>query len=240
MIAMSSAVEQPTLPATMRAWKRLRWGPARRVLELGVDHPTPPIPTGPSPDILVRVSHVALQANSQMFLNTIPGLPFTGPWIPEVEFSGEVVAAGDSAPPELRVPGCRVIAFIKVPGDILLGNGALAEYVRVPGSQAARIDGTVDMASASGINGCGSTALKMIRTAGVRDGHKVLINGASGSVGAVLVQLCKLRGAEVVGVASGGNEALVRAFGADEVSERWSHTSSIFAVSANADCLLVY
>jgi NADPH:quinone reductase-like Zn-dependent oxidoreductase len=98
-----------------------------------------------------------------------------------------------------------------------MGYGVLAEYVRLPGSQVARIDAAVDKASASGINGAGSTALKMIRTAGVREGHTVLVNGASGSVGSVLVQLCKLRGAKVVGVASGGNEAMVRSLGVDEV-----------------------
>ena len=45
----------------------------------------------------------------------------------------------------------------------------------------------------------------------------MLVNGASGSVGAVLVQVCKIRGAKVVGVASGGNEEMVRGLGADEV-----------------------
>ena len=45
----------------------------------------------------------------------------------------------------------------------------------------------------------------------------MLVNGASGSVGSVLVQLCKIRGLTVVGVASGGNEAMVRGLGADEV-----------------------
>jgi NADPH:quinone reductase-like Zn-dependent oxidoreductase len=73
------------------------------------------------------------------------------------------------------------------------------------------------MAAASGINGAGSCALKMCRKAGVREGHVVLVNGASGSVGSVLVQLCKVRGARVVGVASGGNEEMVRGLGVDEV-----------------------
>jgi NADPH:quinone reductase-like Zn-dependent oxidoreductase len=57
----------------------------------------------------------------------------------------------------------------------------------------------------------------MCRKAGVREGHVVLVNGASGSVGSVLVQLCKVRGARVVGVASGGNEEMVRGLGVDEV-----------------------
>lgn len=207
----------PIMPLTMRAWVRARRGPARSSLELSAGFPTPAVPTGSSADVLIRVSHVSLQFNTEMLMQIMPSLPFAGPWIPEIELSGEVVAAGQNAPAEVRDPGTHVVAFQSIPSAFVMGHGVLAEYVRLPGSQVARIDATVDMASASGINGSGSTALKMIRTAGVREGHTVLVNGASGSVGSVLAQLCKLRGAKVVGVASGGNEAMVRGLGVDEV-----------------------
>jgi NADPH:quinone reductase-like Zn-dependent oxidoreductase len=203
----------------MRAWVRPRRGPARSVLELATGLSTPAVPTGSSSDVLIRVSHVPLQFTSEMGMKTIPKLPFTGPWIPEIELSGEVVAAGEGAPAEVRDPGTHVVAFQGVPGPLLMGRGVLAEYVRLPGSQVARLDAATDMASASGITCSGSTALKMIRTAGVREGHTVLVNGASGSIGSVLVQLCKLRGVKVVGVASGGNEAMVRGMGVDEVGQ---------------------
>ena len=55
------------------------------------------------------------------------------------------------------------------------------------------------------------------RKGGGKEGHRVLVNGASGSVGKVLMQICKMRGANVVGVASGGNEEMVHGLGADEV-----------------------
>ena len=213
---MASITQAPAIPPTMRAWERTRRGPASRALKLNPGFPTPAVPTGSSPDVLIRVSHVSLQFSTEMLMKVLPKLPLTGPWIPELELSGEVVAAGEGVPPEVRDPGTHVVAFQNVPA-IVMGHGVLAEYVRMPGSQVARIDASVDKASASGINGAGSTALKMIRTAGVREGHVVLVNGASGSVGSVLVQLCKLRGAKVVGVASGGNEALVRSLGVDEV-----------------------
>lgn len=203
------------MPPTMRAWVRLWRGPAHSALELVTDFPTPAVPTGSSPDVLIRVSHVSLQFTTEILMKTLPNLPLTGPWIPEIELSGEVVAAGEGAPAEVRDPGTHVVAFQNIP-SVVMGHGVLAEYVRLPSSQVARIDAAVDMASASGINCSGSTALKMIRTAGVREGHTVLVNGASGSVGSVLVQLCKLRGAKVVGVASGGNEAMVRGLGVDE------------------------
>jgi NADPH:quinone reductase-like Zn-dependent oxidoreductase len=209
------ATQTPIIPPTMRAWTRQQRGPANS-LKLAI-LPTPPAPATSSQDVLIRVSHVSLQYTTETLLKTIPNLPLTGPWTPELELSGKIVAAGAGAPPEVREPGTTVVAFQNIPA-IILGHGVLAEYVLLPGSQVTRIDG-IDMASASGINGAGSTALKMIRTVGVREGHSVLVNGASGSVGSVLVQLCKLRGARVVGVASGGNEEMVRGLGVDEVGK---------------------
>ncbi|KAJ5383082.1 hypothetical protein N7517_000993 [Penicillium concentricum] len=219
---MSSKTQAPTVPTNMRAWVRRRRGPASSALELTTDYPTPDVPTGSSSDVLIRVSNVSLQFSSELMMKILPKLPFTRPWVPELELSGVVVAAGGGAPVELRDPGVHVIAFQNIPA-VAMGHGVLAEYVRLPGSQVARIDDGVDMASASGTIGAGSTALKMIRTAGVREGHTVLVNGASGSVGSVLVQLCKLRGAKVVGVASGGNEPMVRDLGVDEFIDYREH-----------------
>lgn len=203
----------------MRVWIRSQRGPAGRALQLATGFSTPTVPTGLSPDVLIRVSHVSLQFNTELLMKVLPKLPFTGSWIPEIELSGEVVAAGQGAPAELRDPGTHVVAFQNIPSAVVMGRGVLAEYVRLPGSQVTRIDHAIDMASASGICCSGSTALKMIRTAGLREGQTVLINGASGSVGSVLVQLCKLRGVKVIGVASGRNEAMVRGLGVDEVRE---------------------
>ena len=63
----------------------------------------------------------------------------------------------------------------------------------------------------------GVTALNFFRLGNLAPGETVLINGASGAVGTMAVQLAKHLGAEVTGVCSGANADLVRGLGADHV-----------------------
>lgn len=205
------------LPPTMRAWTRPRRGYYRTSLRL-TTVPTPSPPVGS--EVLIKVSYVPLSPGSLYRISVLPAFITVQDVIPELECSGIVVAAGPKAPAELREPGTLVTAFLGVQG-VARGKGLMAEYVKVPAEMAViplpeGLKGRVKEAAA--ITTVGQTALKMIRTAGVKVGDLVLVNGASGGVGVMLVQVCKLAGARVVGIASGGNEEFVRDLGADEVS----------------------
>ncbi len=58
------------------------------------------------------------------------------------------------------------------------------------------------------------TAFHLVEAAGVGEGDRVIVHGATGAVGSAAVQLARLRGAEVIGTVSAGREDAVRAFGA--------------------------
>ena len=109
-------------------------------------------------------------------------------------------------------PGDRVIASRD------LDLGCHAEYVTVAEQGAiATIPETLSDQDAVALCFGGSTALHFFERGSLAAGEKVLINGASGAVGAMAVQLAKHTGAEVTGVCSAANAPLVRGLGGDHV-----------------------
>ena len=76
----------------------------------------------------------------------------------------------------------------------------------------------------------GVTALRFFRSAKIRSGDEVLVNGASGACGTAAVQLAKHFGARVTGVCSTANLELVKSIGADRVID---YTKEDFTLSAD-------
>ena len=106
------------------------------------------------------------------------------------------------------------------PGDEIFGsaNGAFAEYVLARESYIALKPANRSFEEAAAVPIAALTALQGLRdTAGIRSGQKVLIQGASGGVGAFAVQLAKSFGTEVTAVCSPRNLKLMRSLGADNI-----------------------
>ena len=139
-------------------------------------------------------------------------LGWSGPRQPVsgLEAAGVVEALGKNVTrfrPGDRVVASRGFAF-----------GCHAEYICVAedGPLAVIPEGMSDTDAISLLFG-GVTSLVFLRLGKLRKGESILVNGASGAVGVMAVQIAKHMGAEVTGVCSTANVDLVRSLGADRV-----------------------
>lgn len=106
------------------------------------------------------------------------------------------------------------------PGDRVFGWGAgsFAEFLVTAQDNLALVPSDVDVAEAASLPMAGAVALQALRDHTVVGPEtKVLINGASGGIGSLAVQISKSLGAHVTAVCSGRNVELVRSLGADRV-----------------------
>jgi NADPH:quinone reductase-like Zn-dependent oxidoreductase len=147
-----------------------------------------------------------------------------------VDYSGTVEAVGS-----------RVTQF--KPGDEVFGGrtGAFAEYVVAAEDRAIVLKpASVTFEQAAAVPIAAITALQGLRDAGkVQPGQQVLINGASGGVGSFAVQIAKSFGAQVTGVTSTKNVAMVQSLGADHVIDytRADYTQGTESYDLVFDCV---
>lgn len=115
------------------------------------------------------------------------------PFVPGYDLVGRVLTTGPGVDPELT--GRRVAALVKV--------GGWASHVVLDAADAVPVPDGLTAAQAETVVVNGITAWQMLhRVARVRAGRTVLVHGASGGVGSVLVQLARAAGIRVIGTAS--------------------------------------
>ena len=145
---------------------------------------------------------------------TAPRQPILG-----CELAGDVVAIGASVQ-NFRV-GDAVVAFLGVK------LGAHAEYCRVRANGViVRKPESLSYDTAAALCFGGTTALDFFRRGKLTSGERVLINGASGTVGSAMVQIAVAQGAQVTAVCSGANAERMQQLGATRVVD---HTRTDFA-----------
>ncbi len=127
------------------------------------------------------------------------------PFVPGYDLVGEVVELGPDADPALA--GRRVAALTKV--------GGWAEHVLLEAEHLAPVPDGVDPVAAEALVTNGVTARRMLhRQARVRADETVVVHGATGGVGSLLVRLALAAGAEVVAITDPDGADAVRALGA--------------------------
>lgn len=169
-------------------------------------------------EVLIRVAATTVTATDCIFRRGTPFFSrlFTGLTKPKnpilgSEFAGQIEVSGNDV--KNFKGGDRVYGTLP-------GYGAYAEYICLPAynSTLALMPSNAAYEEALGCCDGFLTALPFLRDKGkIKKGRKILINGASGSVGSAAVQLAKHFGAEVTGVCSETNKSLVKSLGADKV-----------------------
>ena len=167
--------------------------------------------------VLVRVRAASLNAADWHLMR---GLPLfarlsVGLRAPRGPVRGsDVAGVVESVGPEVTrwAPGDEVY------GALGLAGGGFAEYALVDAGLLAAKPPALSFEQAAAVPLAGRTALVCLREASwLRDGQRLLVNGASGGVGTFAVQLGHALGAEVTGVCSTRNVDLVRSLGAKHV-----------------------
>ncbi len=171
-----------------------------------------------SDEVLIKVhatsvtnAHTAMRTGYPLFSRLFMGILKPKMQISGTDFSGEIAAIGK----DVRKYQVGDLVF----GSTDLNGGSYAEYLTIMENDVLTLKpDNYTHAQATAIIDGASTAYAFLKNAiDLRSGQKILINGASGSIGTAAVQIAKYFGAEVTGVCSTSNVSMVKTIGADHV-----------------------
>lgn len=169
-------------------------------------------------EVLIRIHATTVESTDALFRSgrdmsarMATGIRKPKHQTPGSEFAGEIEAIGEAV--TRFKPGDRVF------GTAAPNVGAHAEYICLPQDGAIAFKPSqLSYEEAVAVHPGALTALpNLIGAANLQRGQRILIIGASGSIGSSAVQLAKHLGAHVTGVCSTANVDLVKSLGADEV-----------------------
>jgi NADPH:quinone reductase-like Zn-dependent oxidoreductase len=203
----------PVNPLTMKAVIQRGYGKPERVLRLG-ETEVPSIGVG---DVLVRVRATSVNTPDWATVIGVPYILRAGSGLRRPrrpvrgsDIAGVVEAVGRQVTD--LVPGDEVFGFTKT------RTGAFAQYAAASAAQLVKKPAALTFTDAAASVMSGLAALVATRdVAQVGTGMRVLVNGASGGVGTMAVQIARALGAEVTGVCGPRNADLVRSLGAGHV-----------------------
>ncbi|NQX82290.1 MAG: NAD(P)-dependent alcohol dehydrogenase [Flavobacteriaceae bacterium] len=159
----------------------------------------------------VTAAHCAMREGKPYFGRLFLGMMRPKTKTPGTDLSGEIIKIGSKV--KNFSIGDEIIA------ETGIESGCYAEYICLPEDGIIVLKpNNMSFEQATGMIDGASTAMAFFMDhTDIKKGNKILINGASGSIGTAAVQLAKLYGAEVTGVCSTSNIDMVYGLGADKV-----------------------
>lgn len=191
---------------------------------------TPVVPPSPG-QLLVAVEATGVSyAEQSMRRGRYYGQP-AFPFTPGYDLAGTVLAAG--SPQDAGLVGRRVASLTKV--------GGWTGHALVPARDSVVVPDGVSSEDAEAVAVNGVTAWQMLhRTARAHPGGTVLVFGANGGVGGLLVQLARHHGVSVVAAAAPRHHAALRAAGAEPVDYADPHLLDVVRALAPAGLAAVF
>jgi NADPH:quinone reductase-like Zn-dependent oxidoreductase len=220
----AKSVEHGSVPSTMRAWTFTKRGSPASILTLTENHPLQH--NLKLNEVLVKISHCGFNAGVELIMQIVPSWLHNTPSTPELDLSGEIAATASSRT-DLQV-GTKVFGSTSPMQFFLNGRGSLGEYVVVSADTIMPLPANMPLEQACGLSGCGCTAIQLVRTANIKPGDSVFINGGSGGLGSILVQVVRAAvgpTGRVTATCSKPKLPFVASLGADEVIDYTAYPS---------------